>query len=91
MRKSFVWFIAVLTTVTILSANLSNDHKHEVRADQVTLQIDASNVINAMDPQMRGSTIGIWTNQHYYPTANPKLVNMLKDLSFRKMQKWSKK
>ncbi|MDD4326744.1 MAG: hypothetical protein PHU83_00780, partial [Eubacteriales bacterium] len=83
MRKSFVWFIAVLTTVTILSANLSNDHKHEVRADQVTLQIDASNVINAMDPQMRGSTIGIWTNQHYYPTANPKLVNMLKEAGMK--------
>ncbi|WP_372632573.1 hypothetical protein [Cohnella sp.] len=43
------------------------------------LTIDAGIEVYPFKPEMLGSNVGIWTHSTYYPTLDPRLLNMVKE------------
>jgi len=48
-------------------------------ADPAILTIDAETVVYPFKPEMLGSNVGIWTQSTYYPSLDPRLLNMVKE------------
>lgn len=75
MKNTIFLLTIILFGMTLISSCSSADEN----VPETLLTIDAATEVYPFKPEILGSNVGIWTQSTYFPTLDPRLLNMVKE------------